>query len=150
MIVEIEKSSKISDSDGSYLIRSSLTKTKNRNYPQAMHDMVQASKCDSTILWSFGTCKGVEALQHQLMFMSGSRNSIKPLELDHIWFLLHNSSICIISPMSITVCKIFGTPSVTFQTFKILLMTKFKNLLQFIRLHANLSHQTRVGNVHIS
>jgi len=54
MIVEDEKSGEICDRDGCHLLSS--FEIKNNSYPQTIHDLVQASKCDSTILKSSRTC----------------------------------------------------------------------------------------------
>ena len=97
LVVEVKKSSIIYDRDGSYSMSSGLTETSTNNYPQTMHDLVQASKCNYTILGISKTFQGVEALQISLMVMLGSRNSCKPPKLSQIWFLSHNLSLCMVS-----------------------------------------------------
>lgn len=62
-----------------------------------MHDLVHTSKCKFSILESFGTCQGVEALQRPLMVMSGPRNFGNPIKPNKISFLTHNLSICMIA-----------------------------------------------------
>ena len=62
-----------------------------------MHDMVQASNYNSTILESSGMYEEVEALQRLLMVMSGPRDSGKPPEPHQIWFLTHNLSIYMVA-----------------------------------------------------
>ena len=80
LVVQVKKSGKICDRDGCYPMSSGLTKTRNNSYPQTMHDLVQASNYDSTILESFGMYQGVEALQRPLLVMSRPRDSSKPAE----------------------------------------------------------------------
>ena len=95
IVVETEKSGETCDIDGSHLTNN--FEISNNDHPQTMHCLVQASKCDSTILESSRTCQGVEALQLLLMVMSGYRDSSKSLELNLIWFLSHNPSIYMVS-----------------------------------------------------
>lgn len=80
MVVEAKKYSERYDGDGCHPKRN--FEISNKNHPQTMHDLVQASKCDSTILDSSETCQGVEALQLLLMVMPGSHNSGKCPEIN--------------------------------------------------------------------
>ena len=82
LIVEVEKSGETCDKDGCHPVSS--IETSNNTYPQTMHDLVQASKCDSTILGSSKTYEGVEALQLLSMVMLGFHDSGKPSELSQI------------------------------------------------------------------
>jgi len=56
------------DRDGCHQERS--FEISRNNHPKAMHDFIQVSKCDSTILKCSRMCQGVEALQHLSMVMS--------------------------------------------------------------------------------
>ena len=95
LIVEVEKYGQISDRDGYHLKRG--CEISSSSHPQAMHDLVQAPKFDSTILESSGMCYGVEALQRPLMVMPGPRDSGKLVKLNQILFLLHNPPICMVA-----------------------------------------------------
>ena len=128
------------------MVRSAFIETNGSSYPQTMHDLVQSSKCDFTILGNFGTCQGVEALQLLLMVMSISHNFGKPPKLNQIWFLSHNPSICMVSLDVNYHVKNIWNFGCDLSIFKILLTIEFTNLLQFMRHHANTSHQTQVGN----
>ena len=70
-----------------------------------MHDMIQYSKCDSTILGSSRNYKELEALQLPLMVMSGSHNSGKVLELNQIWIFSQNYFLCMVPPDVISFLK---------------------------------------------
>lgn len=84
LVVEVEKSSEVSDRDGCHPIRNSLIETNGNNYPHTIHDLVQPSKCDSTIFEISKNCDGFEALQLPLMVMSRSHDFDKPPELRQI------------------------------------------------------------------
>lgn len=110
-----------------------------------MHDLVQSSKYDFTILESYGTCQAVEALQLLLMVMLGSRNSSKPPELSEIWFFLHNPSLCMVSLNENFFLKnvwYFGYDLSNFQYYT---SDYIQYFFLFIHLHANLWHQVGFG-----
>lgn len=75
LVEQVVKFNQISDKDGCHQVSSCLIEINNSSYPHTMHDLVQSSKCDFTILESSGTYQGVEALQLPLMVMSTSRDS---------------------------------------------------------------------------
>lgn len=97
MVVLVEKSNEISGRDGCNPVGNGFIETSGSSYPQTMHDLIQSSKHNFTILESFGTFQGVEAPQIMLMVMSRSCNSGNPPEISQIWFLLHNPSLCMVS-----------------------------------------------------
>jgi len=126
-----------------------LAKSRNINYPQTMHDIVQASKYDSTILISFTTRQGVEALQLLLMVMWGSCDSDTPPKLSQIQFLFHNMSLCMVSlDVNLLVKNVFYSKC-NLSTFKYFTSHWIQESLQFIHIHENPSHQNQVGSVHI-
>jgi len=96
LVVEVEKYGKICDRDGCYPMSRNHTEINNSSYPQTMHDLVQDSKLDSTILECYGSFQVVKALQIPFMVMQGSHDFGKIYELNHIWFLSHNSFICMV------------------------------------------------------
>ena len=57
------------DKDGCHLVGSGLIENGSSSYPHTMHDLVQSSKCDFTIMEIYWNCQGVEALQLSLMVM---------------------------------------------------------------------------------
>ena len=70
-LVEAKTFGSTYDRDGCHP-KSSFEISNNIN-PQSMHDLVHASKYDSVIMESFGTCQGVEELQHSLIVVKTSR-----------------------------------------------------------------------------
>ena len=63
---------------------SDLVEVIDDSCPRTMHDLIQSSKCDFTILESSDTCQKVEELKLPLMVMSRSRGSGKIPKLSHI------------------------------------------------------------------
>lgn len=98
LVVEVVRSYQINDRDGYHLVSSGPIEIKGCTYPHTyMHDIIQSSKCDFTILESFGTCQEVEALQLLLMVMSGSHDSDKIPELIQIRFFSKNPCLFMVS-----------------------------------------------------
>lgn len=56
MGAEVEESCQTIDKDGCHPMSSGHIETDGSNYPHTMHNLVQSSKCDFTILESFGIC----------------------------------------------------------------------------------------------
>lgn len=56
MVVDFEKSVEISEKDGCHLVSSGLIETSGSIYRHTMHDLIQLSECDFTILESSKTC----------------------------------------------------------------------------------------------
>lgn len=81
LVVEVEKFGQVSDRDGCNSVRIGIIETNGSKYICTMHDLVQSSRCDFTILEIFGTFQEVETFQISLMVMLGYHNSDKPLEL---------------------------------------------------------------------
>ena len=52
LVVQVEKSNEISDRDGCHPMRNGFIETSGSSYPQTMHDLIQSSKHNSTILES--------------------------------------------------------------------------------------------------
>lgn len=65
--------------------------------PYTMHNMIQSSKWNSTIIESHGSHYEVEALQILLMVMSGSHDSGKDCKPNHIWIFSQNYFLFMIS-----------------------------------------------------
>lgn len=62
-----------------------------------MHDLIQSSEHDFTVLESSDTCQEVKALQLQLMVMSGSCEFGKIPKLSQILFSSQNASLFMVS-----------------------------------------------------
>lgn len=84
LVIEVLKYNKINDRDGFHLVSSGPIEIISNNYLHTMHDMIQSSKFDFSILESTRICQEVEALQLLLMVMSISRDSGKIPELGQI------------------------------------------------------------------
>ena len=67
LVVEIVKSDQINDKYGCHLVSRGLIEIIGSYYPHTMHDLIQSSECDFTILESFRNFQEVKALQLPLM-----------------------------------------------------------------------------------
>jgi len=62
-----------------------------------MHDLIQSSKFNSTILESSETCLEVESLQISLMAISGSLDPSRIPKLSQVWIFSQNYLLCMVS-----------------------------------------------------
>lgn len=97
LVAEVVKSGQIKDRDGYDLVSSGPVEITGSNYLHTMHDLIQSSKCDFTILENFGTCEEIEELQPPLMVISGSRDSSNIYKLSQIYLFSQNHFLCMVS-----------------------------------------------------